>query len=133
MVTIIPIPTATASAATQDVVVELTESLCKKLCVNSASSLSGDVSFSAGTPTVLNGIAVVPITATGTVVVGSGNCSCGYKTRHFNETFDIAFTATTVNTVTLTVGANTKVTFTDVSCCHTSKVKLTATLNATIA
>lgn len=134
MIKIIPIPAAAASATTQQLAVEVIVNLCKCTCVNSGEVLSGNINYSAGAPTVINGVAVIPITATGTIVMAGDSCNCcASRTRSFSETFDIAFTATATNTVTLTPGGAINVAYTDVKCCHTNKAKLISTLTASIS
>ncbi len=134
MITIIPIPKATASATTQQLAVEITLNLCKCTCVNAGEMFSGNIQYSAGIPTVINGVAIIPITATGTIVMTGDNCNCcASRTRSFRETFDIAFTATATNTVTLTPGGAINVSYVGVKCCHTNKAKLISTLTASIA
>ena len=134
MIKIIPIPSAAASATTQQIAVEVIVNLCKCTCVNSNELLGGNVNFSAGTPAVINGVAIVPITVTGTIVMAGDGCNCcASRTRSFSETFDIAFTATATNTVTLTPGGAINVAYTGVKCCHTNKAKLISTLTASIA
>lgn len=128
-ITVIPVSTATS----QQLMVEITEELCKKVCVNAGRVLSGSVQFSAGTPEVLNGVALVPITATGAFVMAGACGKCGGDVRHFAERFTVPFVATATNAVTITPGASTAAEWVDVSCCHTTKAKLTATLTVAIA
>lgn len=128
-ITTIPVSTATQ----QQLLVEVEECICKKVCVNAGNVLSGTIAFTYGTPTVLNGVAVVPVTATGTIVMAGACGSCESSTRNFAESFEIPFTATTTNEITLTPGTNNVVSFSRVSCCHTSHVKLMTTLTAAIA
>ena len=132
MIEVLVIPPSMATE--QELVVEITEDICKRMCVHGGSHLSGNVSFAASTPRVANGIAIVPITATGVIVVNGNACKgCNTKVRHFSETFEVAFTATTTNTVTLTAGDVNIVRYDDVTCCHTNKAKMTTTLTVTIA
>lgn len=132
MVDILVIPPSTATE--QELVVEITEDICKRMCVNSGANISGNVSFAASTPRVVNGIAIVPITATGVIVVNGQSCKgCNTKVRHFSETFEVTFTATTTNAVTLVAGDTSVVDYVNVSCCHTNKARLTTTLTVTIA
>lgn len=128
-ITIIPPTTATE----QNVLVEITEPLCEKVCVNSTSSIGGTINFSVGTPTVLNGIAVVPITATGNMVIFWPGHPCHTKNVPFVETFNLPFTATAANDVTLVAGVSNEVRFDGVRCGRSNKVTLTTTLEATIA
>ena len=58
MIKIIPIPSAAASATTQQIAVEVIVNLCKCTCVNSNELLGGNINFTAGTPTVINGVAM---------------------------------------------------------------------------
>lgn len=128
-ITVIPVSTATS----QQLMVEVTESLCKKVCVNAGRVLSGTIQFSAGTSKVINGIAMVPITATGSIVMAGACEKCGGNVVHFAERFTVPFLANGANVATLTPGLVNEVEFVDVACCHATKAKMTATLTVAIA
>ena len=127
--TLIPVATATS----QEMLVEITVDVCKRVCVNAGRILSGTVSFSAGTTVVTDGVAVVPIIATGTIVM-TGSCEkCGGHVVHFVEKFNVPFEATGTNVSTLTPSASNRVEWVDVNCCKTTRAKLTTSLTVAIA
>lgn len=127
------VPTGTASATTQQLLVEVTESVCRPYCVLSNIQPTATVSFTKGTVTTINGLAVVPVTATVNVVTPNpSGCGCAH-TQLFAETFDVAFTATDANTITLTQGADTIVLPANVKCNKAYGVNLTTSLSITIA
>lgn len=129
MVKIVPIYPATATA--QQMVVEVTVDLCRRECVNGEGVLSGTAVYVAGAVREVDGVAVVPVTVSGEVVTtGRGGCA---KTRHYVETFDVAFTGTATNDVTLTAGDAVVAEYANVCCCHASKVRLLSVLTAEIA
>ena len=119
------IPKAAASATTQTLVVEATERLCKPFCVLGTKP-TGAIVYTVGTVQVINGTAVVPITATVTIVSGG-------KTQVYTETFDVGFTATTSNTVTLSPSTTYSVSAVNAKCCKSRFVKIAGTLGITIA
>lgn len=128
-ITTIPVSTATS----QEMLVEITTQLCKKVCVNAGRILSGTVQFSAGQTIVTDGVAVVPITATGAIVM-SGACEkCGGNVVHFAEQFNVPFEATGTNVATITPAPSNRVEFADVHCCRTTSAKLTTSLTVAIA
>lgn len=131
MINISIIPPSTATE--QNVLVEITQPLCEKVCVTSPSSIGGTVNFSAGTPSVINGVAVVPITATGAMVIYYPGAPCRTKTVPFAETFHLPFTATATNDLTLVPGTSNTVRFDNIRCCRSNRMTLTTTLEATIA
>lgn len=126
---IIPVATATE----QELLVEITEGVCKPFCAISGVTPAASVAFTQGAVRVVDGNAIVPITATVTVV--SPNCkSCGCaETQVFTEQFSLAFTATATNAITLTPGTQVEVQPASVKCCKARGVKITTTLTATIA
>lgn len=124
---IIPVATAT----TQELLVEITESVCRAYCVGGVQPFAS-VSFEAGTASLVNGNAVVPIVARVTVMTPTDACGCA-KTQVFTERFNLAFEATGTNTVTLAQGTDTIVDPAYVRCCKARGVRLTTTLTATIA
>lgn len=130
MITTRIIPVATATS--QELLVEITEPTCRPFCVGGIQP-SATVAFTAGSPTLLNGNAIVPIVATITIVTPSDKaCGCAH-TQVFTEKFDLAFEATATNAVTIAAGANNLVVPTNIKCCQARAIKLTTTLTATIA
>lgn len=129
MIKITQIPASTATS--QLLLVEVEETLCKRVCLNEGQILSGTISFSTSTATIVNGVAIVPITATGEIVL-SGGCENGCV-KHFAEKFIVPFVATGTNTATLTEGISNIVEFSNVKLCHTNKAKLSTTLTVAIA
>lgn len=130
MIEITTIPASTATS--QQLLVEVTEQLCSKVCVNAGRIISGTILFSVGTPTIMNGVTIAPITATGTIVMSSDD-SCGGNTVNFAERFEVPFTSVGTNTVTVAPGVSNVVEFADVKCCHATKAKLTTTITVAIA
>lgn len=126
---IIPVATATS----QELLVEITESTCRQFCVNSVSQPSASVAFSVSSVRELNGNAIATINAVVTVFTPNQNpCGCA-KTQLFTESFDIAFEATATNNVTLAAGDEVITVPAMVKCCRAGGVRLTTTLTATIA
>lgn len=131
MIRVIPIPSATATATEQQFVVEVEKALCRRVCVNGA-QLQGTVQFTAGTPSEINGVAVVQIYASGNIST-LDRCGGNKMQRNFLETFNVPLTATAENTVTLTPGEDHSVEYADICCCHSGKAVLTTTLTVAIA
>lgn len=131
MIEITTIPASTATS--QQLLVEVTEQLCKKVCVNEGRIISGTIQFSVGAPTIMNGITIAPITATGTIVMSESCASCEGNTVNFAERFEVPFTSVGTNVVTVAPGVSNVVTFADVKCCHATKAKLTTTITVAIA
>ena len=132
MITTTVIPVGTASATSQTLVVEASESVCKAYCSLGATP-EATMSFAVGTPKVIGSYVIVPIKVTTTIFTSQNN-NCGRATTQvITESFDVGFTATTANTVTLTPGASTLVEPTDITCCKAKGVKVSTTLEVTIA
>ena len=130
MITTRIIPVATATS--QELLVEITEQVCRPYCVGS-NQPAATVAFSTGTPTLINGNTIVPVTATVTIVSPSPkSCGCAH-TQVIAERFDLAFESTGTNTVTLAPGTTVNVVPANIKCCQAHAVKLTTTLTATIA
>lgn len=123
-----------ATATEQTLLVTLTEKFCNGYCIAGLSKVvSATVSFNSGAVKVINGIAVVPITANVTIVSPNGcNCNCA-KTQTFIETFEVPFTATTTNAITLTPGSTVDVLPFNIKCCVANGVKVITTLTVDIA
>lgn len=130
MITTRIIPEATATS--QEFLIEITEPLCKPYCAVGGTPPAVTVAFSAGTVKVIDGNAVVPITATTTIVTPSVGCGCA-RTQVFIESFNVGFTATTANAITLTPGDTVDVTPDLIKCCKVRSVKATTTLTVGIA
>lgn len=126
---IIPVATATE----QELLIEITENVCRPYCVGNSNLPVSTVEFVAGTVQVVNGNAIVPIVAK--VLIASPNpngCGCAH-TQVYTEKFDLAFTATATNAVTLTPGTTVLTDPAYVRCCKARGVRLTTTLTVTIA
>lgn len=122
-----------ATATEQQMVVEATEQLCEGYCITSSKSPLASITFSNGAVKVIDGLAVIPITAIITVVLPN-QCSCNCKRPQvYAETFNIAFTATDANNVTLTPGATVEVVPANTKCCSVGSIKVITSLTATIA
>lgn len=132
MVDVHVIPTSPGySATTQNLLVEVTERLCRPYCVSSMIQPSVTANYSAGATKTVGTSTVIPITAVITVVTPSANCGCA-TTQVFTETFNIAFVSTTTNTVTLTQG-QTLVEPTYARCCKAKGVKASTVVTVTIS
>ena len=126
---IIPVATATE----QELLIEVTENVCRPYCVNGTNLPTAMVEFNAGAVQVINGSAIVPIVAKVTVVSPNQNgCGCA-TTQVFTERFNLAFNATATNTVTLAAGASVLTDPAYVRCCKARGVRISTTLTATIA
>lgn len=132
MITTTVIPVGTASATSQTLVVEAIENVCKPYCSLGVTP-EATMSFAVGTPKVVGTYVIVPIRVTTTIFTSQNN-KCGRaSTQVITESFDVGFTATTANTVTLTPGDATLVEPTNLTCCKARGVKVSTTLGITIA
>lgn len=128
MITVRQIPPAAAADDSQELLVEITENVCRPYLVNSSIQPVATVVFDTGTVKPLNDNVVVPLIAKVTIVVPNPNgCGCA-KTQVFTETVDIGFAAGTTNVPTLAPGDNVTQTPAYVGCCKARGVKLTTTL-----
>lgn len=130
MITTSVIPASTAGS--QELLINITEKLCRQYCVNEAYKPIVTVTFTQGEATVLNGNAIVPITATITAIspLHDGRC---VSPEVYTEHFAVAFDATTTNVTTLTPGADSIVTPAFVTGCKSKGFHLTTTLTIAIA
>lgn len=125
MITIKNIPLGTV--ASQTYLVEIDETLCKPYNTCGTQPVAS-VSFQSGAVKLLNGFAVVPIIATVVLNTPSG-CTCGgCNTNVFVEKAEVAFVATTNNTVTLTPGTGVITEATMQKCGKARGVKVSTTL-----
>ena len=132
MITTTVIPVGTASATSQTLVVEAIEGVCKPYCSLGVTP-EATMSFAVGTPKVVGTYVIVPIRVTTTIFTSQNN-KCGRaSTQVITESFDVGFTATTANTITLTPGDVTLVEPTNLTCCKARGVKVSTTLGITIA
>lgn len=132
MITTTVIPVGAASATTQTLVVEALESTCKSYCVLGTTP-EATMSFTAGTPKIVGTYVIVPIRVTTTILTAQ-NKGCNHaNTQVFTESFDVGFTATTANTITLAPGTSTLVEPANFSCCKARGVKVSTALTITIA
>lgn len=132
MISTTVIPTGTASATSQTLVVEATEKVCKPFCLLGVSP-EATMSFAVGTPKVIGTYVIVPIKTTTTIFTTQKGICNQAITQVFSESFDIGFTATTANTVTLTPGDVVSVEPANVTCCKAKGVKVSTTLGVSIA
>lgn len=132
MITATVIPVGTASATSQTLVVEAIENVCKPYC-SLGITPEATMSFAVGTLKVVGTYVIVPIRVTTTIFTSQNN-KCGRaNTQVITESFDVGFTATTANTITLTPGGATLVEPTNLTCCKARGVKVSTTLSITIA
>ncbi len=132
MISTTVIPVGTASATSQTLVVEALENVCRPYCSLGVTP-EATMSFTAGTPKVIGTYAIVPIKVTTTIFTTqneSGGCA---QTQVITESFDVGFTATTANTITLVAGDGTLVEPAKLTCCKAKGVKVSTTLTITIA
>ena len=132
MISTTVIPVGTASATSQTLVVEALEGTCNSYCVLGVTP-EATMSFTAGSPKTIGTYVIVPIRVTTTIFTAqSGGCGRA-QTQVFTESFDVGFTATTANTITLEPGASTLVEPANLTCCKANGVKVSTTLTITIA
>lgn len=132
MITTTVIPVGAASATSQTLVVEAIKGVCKPYCSLGVTP-EATMSFAVGTPKVVGTYVIVPIKVTTTIFTSQNN-KCGRaSTQVITESFDVGFTATTANTITLTPGDTTLVEPTNLTCCKARGVKVSTTLGITIA
>lgn len=133
MITTRLIPISPSSATTEELLVEITEQLCRPFYLNSMAYPTAAVTFTTGPVSVINGNAVFTVYANVTVTSASTKpCGCAH-TQVFTESFDLAFNEGTTNVVTLTPGTEVRVLPTFVKCCKAGGVKLVTSLTAQIA
>lgn len=124
------IPAAAASATTQTLVVEATEKVCKPFCVL-GSTPSASMAFRVGVLRQIGTYVIVPIIVTTTIMAAQGS-SCAH-TQVFNETFEVGFTATANNSISLAPGTEVNVTPASLACCKAKAVQVSTSLTITIA
>ena len=126
---IIPVTTPTS----EELLVEITEKVCRPFCILGDAQPTATVTFTAGEVTVTDGNAIFPVTAMVTVVSpSSSGCGCA-QSQVFREHFQMAFNATGTNTITLLPGSTVLVKPAYQKCCKAHGVHITATLTAEIA
>lgn len=130
MITTSIIPASTAGS--QELLVDISEKLCRQFCVTEAHKPIVTVTFAQGEPTVLNGNAIIPITATVTAIAPLHDGRC-VSPEVYTEHFAVAFDATATNVTTLTPGADSIVTPAYVAGCKARGFHLTTTLTIAIA
>lgn len=132
MITTTIVPVGTASATSQTLVVEALEKTCKTYCTLGTTP-EATMSFIAGTPKVVGTYVIVPIKVTTTIfTTQNGTCGCA-STQVITESFDVGFTATTANSITLTSGDSVLVEPANITCCKAKGVKVSTTLTIAIA
>lgn len=132
MITTTIVPVGTASATSQTLVVEALERTCKPYC-SLGITPEATMSFTSGTPKTIGTYVIVPIRVTTTIfTTQNGNCGCA-RTQVITESFDVGFTATTANTITLAQGDGVLVEPANITCCKAKGVKVSTTLTITIA
>lgn len=110
MVTIVPIPSATASASSEQLLVQVTEGLCQAYSTSATIQPQSSLSFVVGTPStesVTSGTtttynAIVPIDIIGQITYQAKN-STRVINKLFAETFTVGFTGLTAAPTTFTV------------------------------
>ena len=106
MVNLSPVGLANASVANQvSFLATYKERLCKPFCINSTLQPQASVTYTTGTPRLVDTTVFVPITAVITIVT-QGNC-CNAKSQLYTENFYVAFqgrTALPTNVALTSVG-----------------------------
>lgn len=105
-----------ATATAQQYAVEVSEKLCKPVCLTNGVLPNGVVNFSVGQTKLSDGIAYVEIVANGTITYTPVGCGCNSKVKQFSESVWVGFVTDTIPSVTLT--ATTPIQqASDVKCC----------------
>lgn len=126
---VIPVATATQ----QELLVEIEENLCRAVCVDATIKPTASVSFEKGPVTVIDENAIVPVVAR-IIILTPTNCPNGCAhSQVLTETFNVAFTATATNDITLATSDQVKTELTHVKCCKARSIKLTTSLTLSIA
>lgn len=113
MVVITPIPSATASATSQQLLVQLTEGLCQAYSTSSVIQPNHTISFTIGKPTVKTVVgatantynAIVPITISGSITYLPKR-GCRALTKLFAEQITVGFTGLTTSPTAFSVTTN---------------------------
>lgn len=111
-VKILPAASGEASATNLSLLAEFSERLCVPSCQASLIEPVVTVSYTNGTPTLVDSTVFVPIKATITII--TPKCGCGYRSRGCNcmntqifvETFDAAFNGQTTLPTTVDIISN---------------------------
>lgn len=112
LITLLPVPTGTASATSAIYLVDIRHRLCggRRVCINGSVPPTSEVSFAVtGTPvSVGNNTYMVTVIASGATLYqpykSQCGCSCN-KQDYFNEVFEIpVYSATGVPVVTVSAG-----------------------------
>lgn len=131
MITTSVIPASTAGS--QELLVDITEKVCRQYCIHEAYKPVVTVSFAQdGEVTVLNGNAIVPITATITAISPLHDGKC-ISPEVYTEHIKVAFDATATNVATLTAGADSLVTPAYITGCKAKGFHLTTSLTIALA
>lgn len=130
MITTSIIPASTAGS--QELLINITEKLCRQYCVNEANKPVVTVTFTQGEVVVLNGNAIVPVTVAITAIhpLHDGHC---ISPEVYTEHFEVAFNATATNVPTLTAGTDSLVTPAYVVGCKAKGFHLTTSLTIALA
>lgn len=130
MITTRLIPISPSSASTEELLVEITERLCKSFCTLGPAQPTATVTFTAGESIVADNNTIVPITALVTVVSPNEKaCGCAHS-QVFRETFTIAFNTT--GTVGLEQGNSVIVQPAYTKCCKANGVKILTTVTVSL-
>lgn len=130
MITTRLIPISPSSASTEELLVEITERVCKSYCTLGPVQPTATVTFTAGTPIVADNNTIVPITALVTVVSPNDKpCGCSHS-QVFRETFTIAFNTT--GTINLEQGNTVIVQPAYTKCCKSNGVKILTTVTVSL-
>lgn len=118
---------------TQEYLVEITERVCRKYCQNASVLPTAAVTFEVGPTVVIGNVAKATVTAhVSTMTPKCQQCGCATP-QIFTERFDVAFQSSAGTVITITPGTQVLVEPAYKGCCAARGVRITTTLNATIA
>lgn len=128
MITVITVPSGTASATTATYAIQIKENICSS-CTTSPIDIN--VNYSIESQSVVDGTVIANIKAV--VVNTNRRCDCcEAKSFIHTERFPVAFTATGTNTIEI-VKSDPVVTYADYKCCRPGSFIVNQTIVATIS
>lgn len=102
MVVLSPVGLAVAPVANQvSLLATFKEKLCKPFCVDSTVQPQATITYSTGTPRLVQSTVFVPVTAVISIVMQPGCCNA--KTQLYTETFYVAFQGQTAVPASVTL------------------------------
>lgn len=99
-----PVGLAAAPVAnTLNVLATIKESLCYRFNVNATNQPQVVVTYTSGTPKLVETTVFVPITAQVTITTPSNRCGCNPHVQTFTEVFEVAFQGQTAVPTAVTI------------------------------